>query len=65
MVQEASVLDTASLVKFESSREGVQHSTMLNIPASGPSSPGFDSLHSQFFLAKKIVDVAEVNQWRC
>ena len=33
---------------------------MVSTLASGPSCPGFKPLHSP-----KIVDVAEVNQWRC
>ena len=35
---------------------------MISILASGPSCPGFDS---QNYFRGKIVDVTEVNQWRC
>ena len=35
---------------------------MVNIFASRPRCPGFDSQHSGNFLEEKIIDVAEVNQ---
>ena len=42
----------------------VQHSTMVSRLASGYSCPRFDSQHSQNYFRRKIVGVAEVNQWR-
>ena len=39
---------------------------MVNILASRPSYPGFDSHSIPKNISKeKIVDVAKVNQWRC
>ena len=37
---------------------------MVSILAFGPSCPRFDSQGSRIFFRGKIIDVAEVNQWR-
>ena len=41
-----------------------QHSTMVSILASDPGCTRFDSQRSQKKFRGKIVDDAEVNQWR-
>ena len=43
--------------------EGGQHSTIFSIFASGPNCPGFYSQQKKN-SGEKIIDVAEVNQWR-
>ena len=50
---------------FPDEEQKGQHTTMVRILASRPSCPCFESMCSQKNFRAKIVDVAEVNQWRC
>ena len=44
---------------------GGQYSTMVSIPASGPSSPGFKFQPSQKNIRGKKIDYVEVDHQRC
>ena len=55
-------LAQVSNTKNVAERGGWQLNTMISILASYP---GFDSQHLTKKFRGKIVDIAEVNQWRC